>query len=339
MRKLNILFVIPIVFIATIAWADSTKTNIGIGLMFDSTGLVNSIRWNTGQTTKYSDLGSVFTGGTIGSTTVSTLTVTGSITAGSAGGFKVDAAGSMTATTITTTGSVTASTLAITGTLTAVASGGRVGIGTTTPATLFIVGTTTNILNITDAGKVGVGTTTPGTALYVIGTITATGEITSRNNGMIVKLEPPPMGEIYFTNNATSTTIATTSVYVKASGMSSFDSNSMYFGTSNTNNRLVYTGTATKVFHVAMTASYVCAANKIISIVIGKNGTTTGMEKSIIKDTMNTANDSESTAIHVMPQLAKNDYIEIFVTNLSDTTAVTLQTMNMFAMGMSQGTD
>ena len=54
------------------------------------------------------------------------------------------------------------------------ATNSRVGIGTTTPATLFTVGTTTNILNITDAGKVGVGTTTPGTALYVIGTITAT---------------------------------------------------------------------------------------------------------------------------------------------------------------------
>ena len=113
----------------------------------------------------------------------------------------------------------------------------------------------------------------------------------------------------------------------------------MYFGTSNTNNRLVYTGTSTKVFHVAMTASYTCGNAKVVGLAIAKNGTTTGMEKSIIKDTNSSAGDVESSAIHVMPLLNQNDYIEVFVTNITDTTAVTLQTLNMFAMGMSQGND
>jgi len=353
---------------------------------------------------------------------VNTLNITdttinvGSLTV-SAGNFRVDSAGSMTATTITTTGSTTASgtltaanstfradaaytyvttrvgigtttpsssyllqvtndsdtgvtigsggsmtakTLAVTGTATVTgtltasnalrvntstlvvdATNSRVGIGTTTPATLFTVGTTTNILNITDAGKVGVGTTTPGTALYVIGTITATGEIISRNNGLVVKLEPPPMGEIYFTNNATSTTIASAGVFVKVAGATTFDPNSMQFdtGTTTTDNRLRYTGTATKAFHVAMTASWTCANAKVVALAIAKNGTTTGMEKSIIKDTSSSGTDVESSAIHVMPVLNQNDYLEVFVTNITDTTAVTLQTLNMFGMGMSQGTD
>jgi hypothetical protein len=151
------------------------------------------------------------------------------------------------------------------------------------------------------------------------------------------------MGEIYFTNNATgnttTTTIASAGAYVKAEGVTTFDSNSMFFGTSNTNNRLVYTGTATKTFHVAMTASFSCANNKLVALAIAKNGTTTGMDKSIIKDTLTSTGDVESSAIHVMPVLNQNDYLEVFVTNITDTTAVTVQTMNMFAMGMSKGTD
>ena len=63
------------------------------------------------------------------------------------------------------------------------------------------------------------------------------------------------------------------------------------------------------------------------------------MEKSIIKDLVSSASDAESTAIHVMPKLNPNDYLEVFVANLTGTGDVTVQTLNMFAMGMSQGTD
>ena len=62
----------------------------------------------------------ITTSGTIsaGSTTVSTLTTTGSITAAN-GGFVVDTTGSMTASSIKSTGSVTASFLSLTGSITA----------------------------------------------------------------------------------------------------------------------------------------------------------------------------------------------------------------------------
>ena len=63
------------------------------------------------------------------------------------------------------------------------------------------------------------------------------------------------------------------------------------------------------------------------------------MEKSIIKDTVSPTGALESSAIHVMPVLNQNDYLEVFVTNLTDTNAVTVQTLNMFAMGMSNGND
>ena len=76
------------------------------------------------------------------SMTDTTLNI-GSLTV-NAGNFRVDSNGSTTATTITSTGSVTASTLAITGTATIATTSGRVGIGTTTPATvLHVIGTVT----------------------------------------------------------------------------------------------------------------------------------------------------------------------------------------------------
>src|SRR3989337_606115 len=71
------------------------------------------------------------------SMTDTTLNI-GSFTA-NAGNFRVDSAGSPTVSTLTAPGSVTASTMSITGTATIATTSGRVGIGTTTPATMLHV--------------------------------------------------------------------------------------------------------------------------------------------------------------------------------------------------------
>ena len=47
---------------------------------------------------------------------------------------------------------------------------GNVGIGTSTPATLFSVATTTNILNVLSSGNIGIGTANPAATLDVSGT-------------------------------------------------------------------------------------------------------------------------------------------------------------------------
>ncbi len=109
---------------------------------------------------------SIVDGSITGSDLASTLNMTtqamnvGSITV-NAGNFRVDGAGSMTATTITSTGSVTASAITSTGTLTA---SGNLNIDS---GTLFV-----DSVN----NRVGIGTTTPSTTLTVDGAVTVSGK-------------------------------------------------------------------------------------------------------------------------------------------------------------------
>ncbi|MEE8131434.1 MAG: hypothetical protein V3T98_00015, partial [Candidatus Paceibacterota bacterium] len=51
---------------------------------------------------------------------------------------------------------------------------GNIGIGTSTPATLFTVATSTNIFNVTSGGNVGIGTVSPSAKLDVNGDISIT---------------------------------------------------------------------------------------------------------------------------------------------------------------------
>ena len=45
-------------------------------------------------------------------------------------------------------------------------------------------------------------------------------------------------------------------------------------------------------------------------------------------------NDTQSTALHCMMELATNDYIELFVGNMNDADDFVIKTLNIFAMGM-----
>ena len=46
------------------------------------------------------------------------------------------------------------------------------------------------------------------------------------------------------------------------------------------------------------------------------------------------SNDTQSTALHCMVSLATNDYIELYMGNLTDTDDLTVKTINIFAMGL-----
>jgi hypothetical protein len=147
------------------------------------------------------------------------------------------------------------------------------------------------------------------------------------------------MGEIsYFNTTGTSITIAaqsdgsTNMVLVNpatalSTGVYEFDNGGGDTG------RLRYTGATTKMFHTAATISFSPeSANDEFVIGIAKNGTVVTSSKVISKS--RGIGETSGTALHVMLELAANDYIELYVGNMNSTGDFTIKSISMFAMGM-----
>jgi hypothetical protein len=164
------------------------------------------------------------------------------------------------------------------------------------------------------------------------GDLTSTGTITPGGRLMI------PMGEIsYF--NTTGTTITITGVSDGSTNMVLVNptttlNNDMEFdnGGGNTG-RLRYIGTATRTFHVACSISFSGATTNQDGVFgIAKNGTIVAASKVI--SFLGLTSDTRSTALHLMVSLTTNDYVELYVGNMTATNNVVVKTLNIFAMGM-----
>lgn len=146
----------------------------------------------------------------------------------------------------------------------------------------------------------------------------------------------PPMGEIlYFDTTGTTVTISGTSDgstnMVKVNPTTTFV-NDMEFDSPSNNGRLRYTGATTKTFHIAITFTGSPATNND-TFVFGaaKNGTVDGQK---IIQKFGTTTDSQAMAIHAMVTLATNDYIELYVGNITASRNIVVKSLNIFAMGM-----
>jgi hypothetical protein len=146
-----------------------------------------------------------------------------------------------------------------------------------------------------------------------------------------------PMGEVsYFDTTGTSVTVpsqsdgSTNMVVVPVVTTGNFDHEFDNGGADN--GRLRYTGTTTKTFHVALTWSAVAAtAGDKFVLAAAKNGTPIAASKVI--QTFAGAN-VNGNAIHVMTTLATNQYLELYVGNLTAGRDLTVENLNIFAMGM-----
>lgn len=137
-------------------------------------------------------------------------------------------------------------------------------------------------------------------------------------------------GSFYISSSA-ATTPAGAGTYLKALGTTT--SVSLHRFTMPANNRLTYTGTPDVHAHIAVSVSMTTAANnKVIGIGVAKNGTM--LEHSKLQRKVSTAGDIGSTALHADASLSTNDYLEIWIANITDTTDVTLDLGYCFAMGM-----
>jgi hypothetical protein len=169
--------------------------------------------------------------------------------------------------------------------------------------------------------------------------------VTLFNDGMEWKevghhVAPFPMGEISYFNSSTGTPINISNQSDGSSNMKvcrpattllnrgEFDN-----GGSN-NGRLRYVGKNTKTFHIACTISgtLVSGTNKTLVFGIGKNGTVQSNSK--VLNRFSSANDLQSTSLHVMLTLTPNDYLEFFVGNTTDSADFSFRTFNLVAIGM-----
>lgn len=144
-----------------------------------------------------------------------------------------------------------------------------------------------------------------------------------------------PMGEVsYFNTTGTAVTISGTSdgstnmVVVAPTSTGNFDAD-FNNGGGNTG-RLRYTGATTRMFHVALTVSGTPSQNNDVFVFgIAKNGTPVAASKVLSSFT-----GTQTTAIHLFISLATNDYLEMYIGNMTAARNITIKSINLFAMGM-----
>src|SRR3990167_6028419 len=147
-----------------------------------------------------------------------------------------------------------------------------------------------------------------------------------------------PMAEVsYFDTTGTTITIAAASDgstnMVVCNPATTLDNDLGFDNGGSNNGRLRHTGTVTKKFHIACTVSITStSANDTFVMGLAKNGTVDPNCKVIQKIT--TSGDTQSTSLHCMMELATNDYVEMYVGNMTDADDFIIKTLNIFAMGM-----
>ena len=119
-------------------------------------------------------------------------------------------------------------------------------------------------------------------------------------------------GGIYISSSTTTTLSATTPA--KASGTTTTMALNGF--THPANNRLTYTGSVTRVFHVtaSLSASTISGA-ETVDFYFYKNGTTPITGAQIQREVAN--NDIGAVSIECLVSLAQNDYVEIWLESLS----------------------
>ena len=151
----------------------------------------------------------------------------------------------------------------------------------------------------------------------------------------------PDFGGLSWTGlpNATATTISVAGTYVKGAGTTALTNNSANMGNGGVSNRLVYTGVAMRHFHIVLQASVSLASgvNQDISVALYKwdNSAGTGsiLAHSEAHDTI-PGNAIHQLTSHADTMLDTNDYIELHITNDTNTNNIVIEYGYMFGVSM-----
>jgi hypothetical protein len=133
-------------------------------------------------------------------------------------------------------------------------------------------------------------------------------------------------GEIYWSGNATATTIAATSTFVKAAGTSTASPLNQRFGHT-VDGRLTYISALVETFIATATLTLSAGNANEIEVAFYLNGTTQlGPSQTV---TANSAGRVENVFIQTIFSLSQNDYVEVWVANTSATTDITVVALDM----------
>jgi hypothetical protein len=132
-------------------------------------------------------------------------------------------------------------------------------------------------------------------------------------------------------NNATATTIASTSLFYKILGTTVPSSINQKF--SHTNNRLTYTGALSGQFKVSAIASMTSGNNQLLILRTAKNGTTIAESES--QTNTSGAARSENLKSQCIVELNTGDFIEMFIQNNTSTSSVTVSELNVIIESLS----
>lgn len=140
----------------------------------------------------------------------------------------------------------------------------------------------------------------------------------------------PSFGSLYV-STAAETTVSVAGTYVKAAGTTT--SVNLHRVTMPANNRLTYTGTPDIHAHIACSLSMTSINNNVtVGVGLAKNGTV--LEHSKLNRRVGTGTDVGSTALHADAMMSTNDYLEIFISNETNTGNLQIEYGYLFFLGM-----
>lgn len=157
----------------------------------------------------------------------------------------------------------------------------------------------------------------------------AAGSITAQDLRDFIVSVKQPYGH-YARNVASATTISVAGTYVKAAGTTTLHKGDDMDDDSSTNNRLKYTAALTKNFLVVASLSFTSASSsQVLGFKLAKNGTV--IDNSVARRSHGTGSDIGTATITTHISLAQNDYLEVWVTNETTATNVTLNEFSLMA--------
>lgn len=137
---------------------------------------------------------------------------------------------------------------------------------------------------------------------------------------------------MYITGGAL-TTIGVAGTYVKAAGVTAVPPGfTPRTFTHTPSNRLTYDGIV--VLHALVTASVsisAAGANKMVGLKLAKNGVV--IDSTVVMTNLQTGGDISAVSVLAAVDLDPNDFLEMYVTNLTDTTDVTIESMYFHIQG------